>query len=169
MEELKPINTFYNGYYFRSRLEARWAVFFDEMDIHYEYEHEGYNLNGVSYLPDFWLPTFNGGCYVEVKPTELNKSEIKKAELLVMASRKPIILAVGTPNYKCQEVILFDECNAVRGLYSLHGLINALKANNRIYFSPGFENDDLTIPEDQHIQLGDKFINAIKKARYARF
>lgn len=25
--------TMYNGYHFRSRLEARWAVFFDAMNI----------------------------------------------------------------------------------------------------------------------------------------
>lgn len=25
---IKPIETIYNGYHFRSRLEARWAVFF---------------------------------------------------------------------------------------------------------------------------------------------
>ena len=27
--EIKPIETHYKGYRFRSRLEARWAVFFD--------------------------------------------------------------------------------------------------------------------------------------------
>ena len=28
---LRPIETHYNGYRFRSRLEARWAVFFEAM------------------------------------------------------------------------------------------------------------------------------------------
>jgi len=27
MADIKPIETIYNGYKFRSRLEARWAVF----------------------------------------------------------------------------------------------------------------------------------------------
>ena len=31
--EIKAIETIYNGYKFRSRLEARWAVFFDEAGI----------------------------------------------------------------------------------------------------------------------------------------
>ena len=31
--EVKPIETTYNGYKFRSRLEARWAVFFDSAEI----------------------------------------------------------------------------------------------------------------------------------------
>ena len=44
MNEIKAIETEYNGYRFRSRLEARWAVFFDAMGIKYEYEPEGFEL-----------------------------------------------------------------------------------------------------------------------------
>ncbi len=52
--EIKPIETIYNGYHFRSRLEARWAVFFDALGIEWEYEPEGFDLGGgVYYLPDF--------------------------------------------------------------------------------------------------------------------
>lgn len=51
---LKPIDTVYKGYKFRSRLEARWAVFFDEMRFKWEYEPQGFGLsNGDAYLPDF--------------------------------------------------------------------------------------------------------------------
>jgi len=42
MAEIKAIETVYNGYKFRSRLEARWAVFFDALGIEYEYEKEGF-------------------------------------------------------------------------------------------------------------------------------
>lgn len=67
---IKPIETVYNGYRFRSRLEARWAVFFDAMKIKYQYESEGFKIDfcddeSVYYLPDFYLPEFK--CYVEVK------------------------------------------------------------------------------------------------------
>ena len=62
---IKAIETQYKGYKFRSRLEARWAVFFDAMNIEYQYEVEGFDLDGVWYLPDFYLPRFN--CWVEVK------------------------------------------------------------------------------------------------------
>ena len=47
--EIKPIETVYNGYRFRSRLEARWAVFFDEAEIPYEYEPEGFDVDGIWY------------------------------------------------------------------------------------------------------------------------
>ncbi len=63
---MKAIQTAYKGYLFRSRLEARWAVFFDACGIEWEYEPEGLMLNdGTCYLPDFYLSDFN--CYFEVK------------------------------------------------------------------------------------------------------
>lgn len=38
---MQAIQTRYKGYHFRSRLEARWAVFFDTLGILWEYEKEG--------------------------------------------------------------------------------------------------------------------------------
>ncbi len=62
----KAIPTEYAGYLFRSRLEARWAVFFDKLGIRWVYEYEGLILSdGTHYLPDFYLPDFH--CYFEVK------------------------------------------------------------------------------------------------------
>lgn len=66
----------YNGYRFRSRLEARWAVFFDALGVKYEYEPEGYKLpNGMCYLPDFKVKCYGTrgdknhpfDLYIEVK------------------------------------------------------------------------------------------------------
>jgi len=66
MTDIKPIETVYNGYRFRSRLEARWAVFFDAMGIEYEYEPEGFKFSdGQCYLPDFYLSNLN--TFVEIK------------------------------------------------------------------------------------------------------
>ena len=71
---MKAIETEYNGYRFRSRLEARWAVFFESLGIQYEYEPEGLVLSdGTWYLPDFYLPQF--GCYFEVKRMGLKGTE----------------------------------------------------------------------------------------------
>ena len=51
---MKPIETVYKGYRFRSRLEAKWAVFFDELGVKWEYEPEGYDLDEMGwYLPGF--------------------------------------------------------------------------------------------------------------------
>lgn len=64
---IKAIQTKYNGYHFRSRLEARWAVFFDTLKIPYQYELEGFDLGIAWYLPDFYLSEW--GIWIEIKPT----------------------------------------------------------------------------------------------------
>ena len=65
MGEIRSIETEYNGYRFRSRLEARWAVFFDALGVDYEYEPEGFELpSGKRYLPDFRVRCYGtrGAC-----------------------------------------------------------------------------------------------------------
>lgn len=65
--EFSAIETPYKGHTFRSRLEARWAAFFDE--IGWQWNYEPFDLNG--YIPDFSLSGFAcGPIIVEVKPTE---------------------------------------------------------------------------------------------------
>jgi hypothetical protein len=58
---IKAIETLYRGYRFRSRLEARWAVFFDQLEVPWIYECEGLEVEGVRYLPE-------SKAYVEIKP-----------------------------------------------------------------------------------------------------
>ena len=66
---LKPIPTEYKGHLFRSRLEARWAVFFDACGVEWEYEPEGFDLgDGVRYLPDFLLHGVAGRAEGTVPP-----------------------------------------------------------------------------------------------------
>lgn len=65
---IKAIETTYAGHRFRSRLEARWAVFFDALGIEWEYEPQGYEVGCTEmtmYLPDFRLPALD--LWVEVK------------------------------------------------------------------------------------------------------
>lgn len=76
---IRAIETRYKGCRFRSRLEARWAVFFDALGIEWQYEPQGFTIlrqgwepdpdeeegNVWRWLPDFFLPQF--GCWVEVK------------------------------------------------------------------------------------------------------
>ncbi len=76
----QPIQTVYRGYRFRSRLEARWAVFFDALGLAFQYEPEGFDLGGVWYLPDFYLPDIR--CWVEVKGQEPSKHERFLIDLL---------------------------------------------------------------------------------------
>lgn len=71
---IRAIETRYAGCHFRSRLEARWAVFFDHLAIRWEYEVEGFvGAYGDPYLPDFVLPDikhYSAPVYVEVKGSD---------------------------------------------------------------------------------------------------
>lgn len=63
MNEINAIETLYKGAIFRSRLEARWAAFFDL--VRWNWQYEPLDLNG--YIPDFILQ-FYKPLLVEVKP-----------------------------------------------------------------------------------------------------
>lgn len=89
IETLHPIK----GYRFRSRLEARWAVFFETLGVDYLYEPEGFCFDGISYLPDFYLPLVD--CYLEVKPSTPNAEEQNKAGLLMQNILRPVVFLVG--------------------------------------------------------------------------
>jgi hypothetical protein len=52
---IRPIQTPFAGRLFRSRLEARWAVFYTALGIPWMYEPEGFALaDDLRYLPDFY-------------------------------------------------------------------------------------------------------------------
>jgi hypothetical protein len=95
--QIRAIETEYKGYLFRSRLEARWAVFFDTLHIEWEYEKEGYILPGlrIRYLPDFWLPQV--AMWAEVKPTPLSGIEKLKCKKLCIATGHPVLMLDGMP------------------------------------------------------------------------
>lgn len=58
------IETEYAGHLFRSRLEAKWAAFFDVHDLRWEYEP--FDLNG--WIPDFLLMGPEISIIADVKP-----------------------------------------------------------------------------------------------------
>jgi hypothetical protein len=89
------IPTGYKGRLFRSRLEARWAVFFDEMGIEWGYEVEGYEFGGRRVLADFWLPQYD--CFWEVKPAQ--KLDDAKYGMLAALADKPVVISTRLPHY----------------------------------------------------------------------
>lgn len=64
MQTISAIPTDYRGVHFRSRLEAKWACFFD--NVGWPWEYEPFDLQG--YIPDFILPLKPGHVLFEVKP-----------------------------------------------------------------------------------------------------
>jgi hypothetical protein len=89
----KAIETKYHGYKFRSRLEARWAVFLDELMIDYRYEPEGYVLEEAAYLPDFYLPGHH--CFLEIKGKRPTVEEIEKTRLLALYTGEDVCTLFG--------------------------------------------------------------------------
>src|SRR4051812_45121011 len=68
---IAAIETTYKGKRFRSRLEVRWAMFFDELGIEWEYEPRQFGCPTAFYVPDFYLPGHKK--FVEVKPENMLK------------------------------------------------------------------------------------------------
>lgn len=71
---IQAIQTYYRGTYYRSRIEARWAVFFDVLGLKYNYEPEKFSLSSGAYIPDFFVKSGVGctdmespGLFYEVK------------------------------------------------------------------------------------------------------
>lgn len=73
---IKAIPTRYGGTQFRSRLEARWAAFFDLNG--WAWDYEPVDLSG--WCPDFSLTFPEATIYAEVKPVEASESMEKSTE-----------------------------------------------------------------------------------------
>ena len=90
--------TLYRGIKFRSRLEARWAAFFDLVEWRWQYEPveiDGYN-------PDFLIEGHPGPIIVEVKPlatiTTAQRDSIAPRLArcaLALGNAEPLILGLG--------------------------------------------------------------------------
>ena len=146
--KIKAIETHYKGYRFRSRLEARWAVFFDAAGIEYQYEPEGIEYCGERYLPDFYLPNeTNYGCYVEVKPDDsARREEIKRAARVVcMGAGKPLVTLADIPYITdcgmwCYPMFGFDQIGG-----EIYGaLVPLVFSDEGPYFSQGLYLSHIT-------------------------
>lgn len=91
----RVIETLYKGYRFRSRTEARWAVFLDTLGLEWTYEKEGFDLEGTWYLPDFWLPRLNA--WIEIKGLRPTAAEVDKARKLASATTYKVLIVAGQP------------------------------------------------------------------------
>lgn len=95
---IKAIETRYKGYHFRSRLEARWAVFFDALGIEWQYEPEGFELSdGTRYLPDFRISNRLGHDWVEIKGKTPTEDEVHKADVLAKDDSSCVVTLYGAP------------------------------------------------------------------------
>ena len=167
------IETEYDGYRFRSRLEAKWAVFFDAMGIVFDYEPEGFEFDGTRYLPDFYLPEF--GVYVEIKP--YNRSVVhclgdgnkweRKCSKFRDCVGKAILICYGDPAENTfQYLFAWDSTDGSAGVYDdkatfkVHDGIAYLVTNNArrsrdVYVTERFESNDRLVTAWQWLHFDE--------------
>lgn len=161
---IKAIETAYAGCRFRSRLEARWAVFFDALGIKWEYEPEGFVLaNGIWYLPDFYLPKFCGGLWVEVKP---EGGDFGVAKQFAKDNECAILLAEGTP-----DLVVYGLCS---GEKDPEGVVQFDQDGDACFYSKQLRENRLfyytgySVGDPSEEDAPDIFM-AVQAARSARF
>lgn len=165
---IKPIETYYNGFRFRSRLEARVAVFLDALGIKYYYELEGYRLqDGTMYLPDFYLP--DQDFFLEVKGVMQN-TDMNKITQLHSESGRGVLIFDPDLNIKLMDSAdrdwggaLIDDCYLYRCAKCRK--INFIRGDNS-YACPccgAHEGDHYLVNINKEVDA------AIRIARQARF
>lgn len=177
---IKPIETRYKGYRFRSRLEARWAVFFDSLGLKWEYEPEGFDLGfGELYLPDFWLPEMNA--WVEIKGEKPDAAMMTKPRLLAARAPCAVVCYWGLPR------VAWPHDTGALFAWDANGFVDGracgaiAEAENGLVFDPWGCSDVYADPKCQHavpipnrsnkVGLGmwDRTYKAIAAAKGARF
>jgi len=162
LPDIKAIPTQYKGYKFRSRLEARFAVFFDALNQGFRYEPEGYNLErGLNYLPDFFL---DAGYFVEIKPYYPNAIEMRKAQLLAQQTKTKVYILYGDLSLP---VIDLKAQKRTGGFCALRFLPNGQVKDLMI---PKFIKEKLTfIACPKKLKIQSEIESAILKGKQARF
>jgi hypothetical protein len=170
---MKAIETEYKGYRFRSRLEARWAVFFDALEAEWTYEPEGYDLGAEGwYLPDFFLrmspewhrrqvyPT--AGYWFEVKPIEPTGSELRRLRTLALNTNHHAYLAAGIPGEN--NLYVASRIESVQLKYDSESrVIPGTSVMESLWFDAC-----LWAPEGLDLDVS-KLVDACKASRAARF
>ena len=117
ISKLKPLPTKYQGVLFRSRLEARWAVFFDYLNLHWSYEAQSFKLDDRKdkhpdscYCPDFLVRTPQGeDMWIEIKPHNIKQNnKFDKFKKLVDCPR--VHLLSGQPEDALKTHLICPRC-----------------------------------------------------------
>ena len=162
---IEAIKARYQQHLFRSRTEARWAVFFDQMQISWEYEPEGFVLEGgTPYLPDFWLQDF--GLFVEIKGFLPTGNELKKCKVLQEGTGRGVVLFRGIPGARHGIPFLWDTTDSSGGTYGgddcyfmicnghLCLVVEDMRGDRQMYVTDTFESNWRVITATEAIDRG---------------
>lgn len=118
LKDIKAKRTPYKGEIFRSRLEARWAIFFDELGIKWKYEPEYSDVEfrggRTYYKPDYFLPDYE--LWVEIKPVDTKQISEEDFGKIVGWTKQELemLVLIGTPkilsdNSRPHYIFTYDE------------------------------------------------------------
>jgi len=95
----KAKRTKYGKVWFRSRLESRWAEWFDQQDIPWKYEPTSFGIDTARhYTPDFAIQVPEiGAVLCEVKPTWKQAVEDARLQRLAQIIGNPCLALSGDP------------------------------------------------------------------------
>lgn len=140
-ERVKPIETRYAGYRFRSRLEAKWAVALDAAKFEWKYEPEGFETPAGRYLPDFLVktrwnePDINAGTqtsgeytWLEIKPEDHTLSLQELQRYVHVAQHTRFQLAV-TFDLDLHGLIVTPSLQGLKALAILPGVPIVVRKN----------------------------------------
>lgn len=172
---MKPVKTLYNGQRFHSRLAAKWAVYFDALEIQYEYAPQvSPRSSGVSYQPDFFLGDLK--LYVAVRVSRMPLADLRSIVGFAVDEDNPLILIVGNPVQ--EDMFLLDRvhCGAVGDLeYAIEGeasedeiveiTLDSFKDFASVKFCPtprerGWQIVYRTIPPPDELRLEEALLKA---------
>ena len=139
-EKRRGIPTKYKGIQFRSLLEVRWALFFDQMG--WDYVYEPFDLEG--WIPDFLLKG-REDILAEVKPTTKFQEEV--AEKCLRAANKGgwsgEILLLGVQPFRIDDGI----SNLALGWMNKRGATESWSEAMMTLMPPDGQFDEMFLPE----------------------
>lgn len=105
---IKSIPTEYDGIMYKSKLEAKWALFFDLINIQHWYEGvQWLGDDGATYTPDFMI--LNGISrgdtnhlkypFIEIKPIAPSANFLRKVLNARDISKSDLFICVGEPSF----------------------------------------------------------------------
>lgn len=111
MRDVEAIGTEYGGTTYRSRTEARWAIFFEALGVEAEYEAHPIRLStGAGYLPDFYIPAFRAWFEVKARNDAIVTEEASKARQLAADRQgERVWLAIGPPSSDEPNILTLDQ------------------------------------------------------------
>jgi hypothetical protein len=153
---IKAIETEYNGCLYRSRLEARWAVFFDSLNLSFVYEKEGFEIDGERYLPDFWVNDWN--CWIEIKPNILRKNHNVDDDLEYKKIEREFRLCRKLSDNKNEVVMLIGGSPYIEGTTNINNLLE----NDQYSF-----NYEIIVFYPRSIMLSNNFNEKLFNTRFS--